>query len=278
MAQAHTIANAEAPKGAQQTRGAIKINGEIISPEAIGQEAQNHTAPKNKPGTAWNQAAQAMAVRALLLQEARARNLDATPLEVGPGRFETEEEALIRVVLDDAVDAVSLRDEDVREEWARDPDRFRSPPLWEVSHILVACDMTDPQARVAGFKQASELAKMVLKDKKQFSKIAAQHSHCGSKSSGGALGQLTPGNSVPEFEKALRTMAEGEITAKPVPTRHGFHIIRMDALALGQVLPFEVVRGKIADAMEKAAWARGARAFLADLTAKAKIEGLTFEH
>lgn len=275
VAQAHTLANAEAPKGAQQTNGPVTVNGEVISPEAIGAEAQNHTAPRSKPGTAWNRAAHAMAVRTLLLQVARKQGLQPDPREVGPGRHETDEEALIRALLEDTITVDTPSDEAVREEWARDPDRFRSPPLWEVSHILCACDMGDPESRLAGFKRAGVLAKTVQENPKSFAKIAAEQSDCGSKSNGGTLGQLTPGNSVPEFEAALRKLSEGEVTAKPVATRHGFHIIRMDALALGQPLPFEVVRPKIADAMEKHAWASAARTYMSGLTNTAKIEGLS---
>ncbi len=273
----HTLADAGAPYGAQQTQGAITVNGETITPEAIGLEAQNHAAPKNKPGTAWNEAARAMAVRLLLLQAARRQGLEPEPAEVGPGRFETEEEALIRAILEETITVPRPDEADVRAAWTRDPERFRSPPLWEVSHILVACDMSDPQARVAGFKRAVDLAKLVHDQPQNFARIATDHSDCGSKSSGGMLGQLSPGDSVPGFEKALRGLAEGEITAKPVPTRHGFHIIRMDALALGQALPFSAVRDKLADAMEKAAWARQARQLIATLTQDASIEGLSFD-
>lgn len=270
----HTLTDAGAPKGAQQTQGPIVVNGETITPEAIGLEAQNHAAPKNKPGTAWNQAARAMAVRTLLLQVAKRQGIEPTPLEVGPGRFETDEEALIRTLLESTIDVEPPTADQVRAEWQRDPDRFRSPPLWEVSHILVGCDMGNPESRLAGFKRAVDLAKSVQDNPKHFAKFAADHSDCDSKSNGGALGQLTPGDSVPEFEAALRTLGEGNITSKPVPTRHGFHIIRMDALALGQVLPFEAVRSKIADAMEKTAWASAARGFLNTLVKDAKIEGL----
>lgn len=272
----HTLAHAGAPNGAQQTRGSVVVNGETITPEAIGLEAQNHTAPKNKPGTAWNQAARAMAVR-LLLQAARRKGLKPEPVEVGPGRFETEEEALIRALLEDTITVQRPNEDDVHASWARDPERFRSPPLWEVSHILVACDMSNPEDRVGGFKRAVDLAKLVHAEPKNFARLAADHSDCGSKANGGMLGQLSPGDSVPEFEKALHGLGEGEITAKPVASRHGFHIVRMDALALGEVLPFSAVRDKLADAMEKAAWAREARKLMAKLTQDASIEGLSLD-
>ena len=262
---------------AQQPNGPVIVNGEVISPEAIGAEAQNHVAPKNRPGMAWNHAARAMAVRTLLLQVARKQGLQPEPREVGLGRYESDEEALIRALLEETITVDRPTDDEVHREWARDPDRFRSPPLWEVSHILCACDMDASESRLAAFRRAHSLIETVHRSTRDFARIAAEHSDCGSKSNGGALGQLTPGDSLPEFEAALHKLVEGEITVKPVATRHGFHIIRMDALALGQTLPFDVVRPKIADALEKRAWARAARAYMTSLAGKASIQGLGFD-
>jgi len=254
----------------------LVINGETVSRTIVAAEAQNHPAPTGKPGTAWRQAANAVAVRTLLLQEAHRRRVAPQPAEVSPGRFETDEEALIRGLLEDAV-VVDIPDEDaVRAEWARDPTRFRTPPLWEVSHILCACDPRDEDAKAAAGARARDLVEWALADPRGFARLASNHSDCGSRASGGALGQLSPGDTVPEFEAALRRLAEGAITTEPVLTRHGWHVIRMDALAPGAVLPFEAVRVKIADAVEEAAWVCAARSFVAQLVASADISGTQF--
>lgn len=251
------------------------VNGETVPHAAIAAEAQNHDAPKGKPGIAWRKAANAVAVRTLLLQEARRRGISVDPAEVGPGRFETIEEALIRCLLETAVETSPPDDEAIRAEWARDPSRFRAPPLWEVSHILVACDPRDDTETAAARDRAVALAKRAHDncDPRAFARLASDHSDCGSKASGGALGQIGPGDTVPEFEAVLRGMAEGDITPEPVLTRHGWHIVRMDAAATGAVLPFETVRDSIATALEKAAWARSARIFVGDLVAAAEISG-----
>ncbi|MBY8978014.1 peptidylprolyl isomerase [Rhodobacteraceae bacterium NNCM2] len=251
----------------------VVVNGEVVPHVLVASEAQNHAAPKGKPGIAWRKAANAVAMRTLLLQEARRREITPDPAEVSPGQLETEEEALIRSLLEAAVDAPPPTEEEIRAEWARDPERFRAPPLWEVSHILCACDPRREDARETARARAKELAARAVGDPRGFSKLAAAHSDCGSKASGGALGQLGPGDTVPEFEAALRGLAEGEITSEPVLTRHGWHVIRMDAIAEGAALPFDTVRSKISDAMEKAAWAKGARAFVEKLVASAEISG-----
>ncbi|MEO4043422.1 peptidylprolyl isomerase [Hoeflea sp. CAU 1731] len=251
----------------------LVVNGVTVPAKVVAAEAQNHAAPKNQPEIAWRKAANAVAMRTLLLQEARRRGIRPVPAEVGQGRFETEEEALIRSLLEVAVEVSPPTEDEIRAEWSRDPERFRAPPLWEVSHILCACDPPNENERNTAFKRATSLAARVEGDPQGFARLASAHSDCGSKTSGGALGQLGPGDTAPEFEAALREMKEGEITSEPVLTRHGWHVIRMDAIAEGAALPFETVRSKIADAMEKTAWARNAREFALRLVASAQISG-----
>ncbi len=251
----------------------LVVNGETVPHAVVAAETQNHTGPKGKPGIAWRKAANAVAIRTLLLQEAARRGIAPEPAEVGPGRFETEEEALIRGLLDTAIDAQAPSEDAIRAEWLKDPSRFRAPPLWEVSHILVACDPRDEAGREKALTKARALTAAALDAPKGFYKLAGEESDCGSKSAGGALGQLGPGDTVPEFEAALREMAEHEITADPVLTRHGYHIIRLDGLAKGAVLPFDAVKPRIAEAMEKAAWACAAKDFVAGLVAEAEIKG-----
>lgn len=250
------------------------VNGEAVPHAVVAAETQNQNAPAGKPGIAWRKAAKAIAIRTLLLQEARAQGIETQSQEVEPGRFETEEEALIRGLLDQSIDVTPPRADDVKAEWEKDPSRFRTPPLWEVSHILCACDPREEEGRTKALERAKGILELALRDPKSFPALASRESDCGSKASGGALGQLGPNDTVPEFEAALHDLPEGQITAEPVLTRHGYHIIRMDAVAVGEVLPFKAVEPKIAEAMEKVAWAKGAQAFITKLVDAAQIEGV----
>lgn len=251
----------------------VVVNGQAVPHAEVAAEVQNHSAPSGKPGIAWRKAADAVAVRTLMLQEARRRGLRPEPAALGGGRREADEEALIRGLLEAAVNPEPPVEEDIRAEWARDPGRFRAPPLWEVSHILCACDAGDEAADAAAAARARDLTARALAGPAAFAALAGRESDCPSRASGGALGQLRPGDTVPEFEAALRRLADGEITAEPVRTQHGWHVIRMDAVAPGAVLPYETVRPKIAEAIEKARWVEAARAFVADLVAAAEVSG-----
>lgn len=250
----------------------VVVNGEIIPSALIAAEAQNHSAPKDKPGIAWRRAAQALAIRTLLLQEARRRGLRPDPMDLGSGRSEAEDEALIRALLDEALCPEPVTEDAIRAEWGKDPARYRSAPLWDVSHILCACDPRDEARRCAAEARAKAVLARLDGTPEAFA-AAARDSDCGSKAAGGHLGQIGPGDTVPEFEEVLRGLSEGGITPAPVLSRYGWHIIRLNALAPGQVLPFESVRPRLAEALEKAAWARASRDFVMGIAKGAEIAG-----
>ncbi len=253
---------------------AVTVNGEVVPIPAIAAEARNHVAAGRGRREAWEAAANALAIRTLLLQEARRRGLAPTPRQVGPDRHETDEEAAIRALLEQDIDVPAPDEQAVRAEWARDPDRFRSPPLWEVAHILCACTPTDAAGMAEACARASAITAQLRDDPQAFGRIARSQSDCGSRSAGGVLGQIGPGDTVPEFEAAIRALSRGEITPDPVPTRHGWHVIRLDAVAEGRRLPFEAVKGPLAEAMEKSAWARAAQGVVRRLAAEADITGV----
>jgi len=255
---------------------AVTVNGKEISAAAIAAEAQNHNAPKGKPGWAWKSGAQALVIRELLLQEAHKRKLVPDPKELSPGKTETEEESLIRVLLEEAVLPDTPDDNRIAKIYADNPDMFRAPTLYEPAHILFKADPQDTSARLQSETKAKAALVTLAKQPKAFGALAQQISDCPSKDNGGQLGQLVSGDTVPEFESAMDEMEVGQISAAPVPTRFGLHILRLDAKAKGEVLPFEAVKTQITEMLEKADWARSAKEFVATLVKDAEIEGVSF--
>lgn len=59
-----------------------------------------------------------------------------------------------------------------------------------------------------------------------FAELARQYSEDASANSGGDLGWVNPGDTVPQFEKAMNLLAPGEIS-EPVRTPFGYHIIQV---------------------------------------------------
>ncbi|MDB6181312.1 peptidylprolyl isomerase [Paracoccus fistulariae] len=255
----------------------IIVNGVTLDPARIAAEAQNHPAPKGKPGAAWKAAARALAIRELLLQEVARRDLDATPAEIAPGQWETEDEARIAALLDAAITPEPADEGQLRALYDAHPDRFRAPSLYEAAHILLPVAPDDPKARA----EAEDTARSLIADLKtapqKFAAMAEEYSACSSKNAGGVLGQLSSGDTVPEFEAALSRMQEDSIADQPVRSRYGLHVVRLDAMVRGEVLPFDTVLPRLREAHDKAAWLRACHAFIAGLIRKAKIIGLTID-
>ncbi|TCO71571.1 peptidylprolyl isomerase [Rhodovulum euryhalinum] len=252
----------------------ITVNGVAIAPTAIAAEAQNQPAPPDKPGIAWRKAARALVIREAMLQEARRAGLAASPHELAPHRRETEDEALIRSLMEERIDPVPVTEAAIRAAYDAAPERFRTPDLWQVSHILYAAKPEDDTARAEARAQAAAALRRLAEAPDAFGRIAGQESDCPSRTAGGQLGQIAPGDTVPEFEAALAGLAEGQIIS--VETRYGVHVLRVDAHAGGTIRPFDLdtVRAEIAEALEKAAWAQAARDFVADLLERTRVTGL----
>ena len=255
----------------------VAVNGETIPAAAIAAEAQLHPAPPGKPGLAWRAAARALAVRALLRQEAGRAGLPALPRDLGEGRRETEDEALIRALIEARVAPEPPSEAAVRAAYDRDPGAFRAPTLYAAAHILLVAQPGDGAARARAGEVARVLLDELARDPGAFSRLAREHSACSSREAGGQLGQIGAGETVPEFEAALDGLAEGEISAEPVATRYGLHILRLDARARGEVLPFATVAPGIREGLERAAWARAAHALVGELAGRAEIRGVTLE-
>lgn len=76
-----------------------------------------------------------------------------------------------------------------------------------------------------------------------FAALAKQYGTDGTKDKGGSLGTFGKGQMIPDFEKAVFSMKDGEIR-KPLKTVHGWHIIKCEKLEKTQQT-FEEVKDLI---------------------------------
>jgi hypothetical protein len=102
----------------------VSVNGAVIPRNMIAREVQHH--PASKPVEAWLSAARALVVRELLLQEARRIGLAATPLSDEHGRRETEEDALIRSLIEREITTPEPDEESCRRYYEQRKRLFRS--------------------------------------------------------------------------------------------------------------------------------------------------------
>ena len=250
----------------------VSVNGVAINETDILTEAQNH--PSDNPGAALLAAARALAIRELLLQRARETGIVPEHEKDAEGRSETDEDALVRMVIEREVEVPSATREEALRFYENNRHRFTSAPILEASHILVAADPADSQARDKARTTASHLASSVIAAPATFASVAHEYSSCPSGAQGGNLGQLTRGSTVPEFERALERLTVGEITPAPIESRFGFHIVRLDRRIEGEELPFDYVADRIAGWLEASTWSKAVSQYIAILAADADITGI----
>ena len=214
-------------------------------------------------------------MRELLLQEARRLAIDAAPLSDDEGRTETAEEASIRALVEREVSMPTPDEAACRRYYEQNLRRFRSADLYEAAHILIAARPARPRCIRCGARESGDAdgrAACALRNASPSSPWRIRHAH--RKRSGGNLGQLVAGDTTPEFDAALSKMAPDEMTAEPVASRFGQHIIRLDRKIEGRQLPFEPVRDRIAAYLVDRARHMAIAQFVARVAARAEVRGI----
>lgn len=250
----------------------VRVNGVAIPRDVIAREVQHH--PSRTPIEAWKAAAQALVVRELLLQEARKLGIAAEPLEDSEGRHETQEEAAIRALIAQEVHTPKPEEETCRRYYEQNRRRFRSPDLYEAVHILFPAAKGDAEAYAKARAEAAAVLAVLREQPERFEELARAHSACTSAAQGGNLGQISTGQTTPEFDAALVALSPGSTSNEPVATRYGLHIIRCERKIEGRELPFELVADRIADYLRESVVRRATAQYIARLASRAEIAGL----
>ncbi|KIZ47826.1 MULTISPECIES: peptidylprolyl isomerase [Rhodopseudomonas] len=263
-----------APSATPQNR-VVSVNGRSIPRETIAQEAQHH--PATTPAAAFAEAARALVIRQLLLDRANELGLLPKPLADAQGRRETDEEALVRQVVELEVITPVADEATCRRYYEKNLARFRSLAIFEAAHILFPAAPGDPTARAEARLEVAAVLKLVQAAPERFAELARRHSACPSSQQGGNLGQISSGTTTPEFEKALDRLQPGETCAEPAETRYGFHIVRLNRRIEGQLLPFETVRLRIAEYLNEAVERRATVQYISMLAGNAVITGVVLD-
>ncbi|AHI64649.1 peptidylprolyl isomerase [Burkholderia thailandensis] len=165
----------------------------------------------------------------------------------------------------DVVDAVSkLRPGEVNPTLIRVPDGFEIVRLVDrrasqnpaASPKIVQTHVRHILLRVGEGKSESQARQQLIDIRRQieaggdFEKFARTYSQDGSASQGGDLGWISPGETVPEFERAMNALQEGQVS-NPVRTEYGYHLI--------QVLGRRDAEGSVQQQMDIARQAIGQR-------------------
>ena len=102
-----------------------------------------------------------------------------------------------------------------------------------------------------------------------FAKLAKEKSiDPGSKDKGGDLGWFSPASMVNPFSDVAANMQKGAVSASPVQTQFGWHVIKLIDTRPSQPLAYD----KLKDGLQKNLQQRNLEKFMSDLRSKAKVE------
>ena len=184
------------------------------------------------------------------------------------------------VVVDSAkiAAAATVTDQDLQAYYDQHRDEYRVPEQVKVSHILIKTPLPAPGSKEdeKAIADARAKAEGVLKELKaggDFSKLAEKYSDDpGSAKSGGELGWIGRGRTVPEFEKAAFSLAKGQ-TSDLVKSSYGFHIIRVEDKHDAHLKTLVEVKGEVEEKVKQQKTARATEAASNALLSQARTDG-----
>lgn len=245
----------------------IQVNQTTITEQAILAEMQYH--PADSQRSAMMKAAEALIISELLRQRATVLGLPICADDT-----QTSDEDFIEALLAQEVNLPTAGENECRQYYLTNTQRFTSSPLIELQHILVAADPTNEHARITA-KQDAEAIIIKLQLGQDFFQLAQSHSVCPSKTEGGDLGVISRGQTVPEFERQLLLLPVG-LHHQPIESRYGFHVVKINRITPGQALVFDDVKIKIAHFLQERVRHKAIAQYIQNLINDSKINGYDF--
>lgn len=142
--------------------------------------------------------------------------------------------------------------------------------LIKARHILIRVDGDSAAAEETAKQAIKKLHDRLTLNINLFPELAKEFSQDGSAASGGDLGWTLPGDMVPEFERVMEVLKEGEM-GLPLRTQFGWHIVQVLERKAGD-LPKERLRAQARNVIKARKQDEALGEWLDQLKAQAYIE------
>jgi peptidyl-prolyl cis-trans isomerase C len=167
-----------------------------------------------------------------------------------------------------------VSDQATREFYDKNKAQMQAPERIHARHILVRVDPKAPAADKEKARQKTEDLLKRLKAGEDFAKLAQENSDDpGSKTQGGDLGWVTRGQNVPPtIEQATFALSKPNELSPVVESPYGFHIIQFLERQQPGPIPYEQVKGRIAQLLKEQQAQQQLATRMRELRSKAKVE------
>ncbi|CAN8140047.1 peptidyl-prolyl cis-trans isomerase D [uncultured Thiomicrorhabdus sp.] len=142
----------------------------------------------------------------------------------------------------DIAKTIEATDEAVQAFYDENKSLFATPETRSARHILIR---TQPGVDAEAALKKIEEIKAKVDAGEDFAELAKENSEDpGSAVSGGDLGNFEQGMMVPEFDQAVFSMQEGQVS-EPIKTEFGYHLIKLEKINERAVTPLVEVRDEV---------------------------------
>ena len=254
-AAAETTENAETASANQPL---AVVNG-IALPQIFASFIRQARMNRNSPPEALTEESirEAVITAELMAQEAIRKGLANGPTLQAAIEFQ-KKELLSKALIEDFLRDNPIDEADVLAEYNKAKAKAGTTE-YRPSHILLG---SEQEAKTVIAKLTSG------KKKAKFEDLAKKESKDSTAGNGGDLGWVLPSNLAPEFANAMTKLKAGEISKKPVQTKFGWHVIRMQEIRSLDIPEFDKLKQRIAGQMQQLQL----RKYVVELRAGAKIE------
>ena len=288
----------------------VRINGEIVPQEAVRveflrlvrfyEEHMPRESVKAQMEVLLDKAKEQAIGAKLLLDEAKRLGLSVEDPEVDAAMVKVArqcggEEALKRILERQQMTREALReslrsgarvdrliaritgdlkeptDDEARKYFQRHPDEFSTAERVHVRHILIRPESPDPEEKAIARAKLRGLRRQIEAGA-DFAAMAQAHSDCESgKVSGGVLGWIVRGTTLPEFDRAVFALGVGELS-DVIETPLGYHIAQMIEREESRTATYEESREGIFDLIRHSRRGHAISQYVSRLKAEADIE------
>ncbi len=246
----------------------VRVNEMWIDADAIAQELQYH--PADTAEEAINQATQALIIKQLLLEKSKQLGIAADEsLQTG----EFSQESCIQLLLEQEIKPDCATDEECYQYYQANLDKFKSDPLMEVAHILLAAPPGDFSLRLDMRTKAEEIIQQLSSCPEEFSLLAREFSSCPSKAEGGRLGQISKGQTTREFERQLFLLDPG-LCMSPIESRYGWHVVYVIHKVDGELQSLHACKNRIKRYLQDQSYTHAVSQYIATLMQEADIQSV----
>lgn len=159
--------------------------------------------------------------------------------------------AIRKLVAADVRPGVKVEEEAARRFYERNLERMKRPPQVRVRHILVGVQPGAATDQRQAAKAKAESLRGRIEAGADFAAVARESSDDpGSRDQGGLLPWLSPGESVPPFERAAFALQPGQ-TSGVVESPFGFHVLRLEEKRQAATVSFEEARPQIEELLSR---------------------------